>query len=218
MQQGEITVWGAVSIRAFRVHWALHELGLTYRTEPIQSRTGETLTAGYLRLNPRHKIPFLQDGDVGISESAAIVQHLFRRYGDGTGVYLPRSEADIARSDEWCYFVMTELDAHTLYLIRRHGHLPQIYGQAPEAVASAEEYCREQIVAMAPRIADADPYLFGERIGVADILLATCLDWADRYGIDLPDACAAYVGRAKARPAYAAAEASNALPADRVAP
>ena len=42
--------------------------------------------------------------------------------------------------------------------------------------------------------------------------------WADRYGIDLPDACAAYVGRAKARPAYAAAEASNALPADRVAP
>lgn len=213
MSRGEITVWGAVSVRALRVHWALAELGLDYRTEPIQSRTGETLTARYTELNPKQKIPCLEDGEIRISESAAIVQHLFRVYGPGSAVFLPTSAAEQAASDEWCYFAMTELDAHSLYLIRRHAYLPEIYGPAPEAVASARAYCLKQVNAVEPRIAAADPYLFGERIGAADILLTTCLDWAASYDIPLARPILDYRARTKSRPAYLAAVARNALPA-----
>ncbi len=213
MAASAIIVWGAASVRALRVYWALHELGLDYQRQPIQARTGETLTEGYTRLTRKQKIPFLQDGEFGISESAAIVQYLFRAYGGDADVYLPTTAQDQAASDEWCYFVMTELDAHTLYLIRRHGHLPEIYGDAPAAVASAEEYFKKQVNAVAPRIARAAPYLFGDRIGVADILLTTCLDWAATYDIALDDACLAYRARTTARPAYAAAAEANAVPA-----
>ncbi len=213
MNQAAITVWGVVSLRALRVHWALAELGLDYRTEPIQSRTGETLTAHYTGLNPKQKIPFLVDGAIGISESAAIVQHLFRVYGPGTSVYLPATAAAEAVSDEWCYFAMTELDAHSLYLIRRHGYLPEIYGAAPEAVASAKEYFRKQMAAVGARVAGANPYLFGARIGAADILLTTCLDWAVGYEIPLDRSVLDYLGRTTSRPAYLAAVARNALPA-----
>ena len=85
----KITVWGVVTGRAHRVHWALRELGLPYETKTIQSRTGETQTAEYTKLNPKQKIPYLQDGDFGLSESAAIVQYLFRKYGDRRNVYAP---------------------------------------------------------------------------------------------------------------------------------
>jgi len=55
-------LWGVGSARALRVHWALIGLGLEYRSERIQSRSGETETPAYRRLNPRGKIPVLEDG------------------------------------------------------------------------------------------------------------------------------------------------------------
>lgn len=195
-----------------RVLWALHELGLDYAHRPIGARTGETQLDAYGRINPKRKIPSLEDGDLVMTESAAIARHLFRAYGEGRDVFVPSTEAARAREDEWCFWAMTELDAHSLYAIRRHKFLAHIYGEAPEAVASAGEYCRKQLDAMAPRIAAASPYLFGERIGVADILLGTCLDWAVNYEVGIPDSCSPYLERLKARPAYKAATEVNVLP------
>ena len=216
MAEHQITVWGVGTGRAFRVHWALREMGLAYETVPIQARTGETQTQDYARLNPKRKIPFFRDGDVAISESAAIVQYLFRVHGEAAGLYVPGDAKAQALSDEWCYTVMTEFDAHSLYLIRRHKYLSEIYGTAPEAVASAEEYFLKQLRAMAPKIAAAGPYLFGERLGAADILLTTCLDWAAAYDLAIDDASQVFRARANARPAYRAARQANAVPqADR---
>ena len=214
MTEPAITVWGAASSRALRVYWALHELGLAYVRRPIRARTGETQTDEYGRINPKRKIPSLRDGDQVITESAAIVNYLFRAYGAAADVFVPEVAGEQAASDEWCYFVMMELDAHSLYIIRRHKYLSEIYGEAPEAVASAEDYCLKQIDAVVPRIAAADPYLFGDRLGAADILLATTLDWAENYGLTLPEACVAYRDRTTARPAYAAAAAANAVDAN----
>jgi len=197
-----ITLWGTGTIRVLRVHWALKELGLTYRTEPVHPRNGDTLTERYTELTPKQKIPFLTDGDLRLSESAAIVHYLFDRYGEGKDVFRPESAEDKGRSNEWCYFVMSEIDAHSLYVIRRHRYLEDIYGPAPEAVASAEEYCLKQMTAVTPRIAEADPYLFGDRISAADILVASCVEWAIDYGIALAPPCLEYLERTRARPAY----------------
>jgi len=161
---GEIILWGAISLRALRVHWALQELGLSYQFRPIGSRTGETLTTEYTRFNPKQKIPTLQDGDFTLTESPAIVNYLFNTYGAGKDVYLPQNPVEQARADEWSYFAMMELDAHSLYLIRRHKFLPEIYGEAPVAVASAAEYCLKQINAVAPAIGDIEDLIFGATI------------------------------------------------------
>ncbi len=206
---GGITLWGAISVRALRVHWALHELALDYQFRPIQSRSGETLTDEYTGLNPKQKIPCLQDGDFTLTESAAMVNYLFNAYGAGKDLFFPRTPQEQARSDEWSYFAMMELDAHSLYVIRRHKFLSEIYGEAPVAVDSAAEYCLKQINAVAPRIGQADPYLFGEKFGAADILVSTTLDFAQRYEVELPEACLPYLNRTQARPAYQAAKARN---------
>jgi len=202
LSQDGITLWGTGTIRVLRVHWALLELDLPYRTEAIHPRNGDTLTRGYTELTPKQKVPFLTDGDFRLSESAAIVHYLFDRYGEGKDVFRPESAEDKARSNEWCYFVMSEIDAHSLYVIRRHRYLEDIYGAAPEAVVSAEEYCLKQMTAVTPRIAEADPYLFGDRISTADILVATCVEWALDYGIPLATPCLDYLENTRARPAY----------------
>ncbi len=213
MARSDITLWGAGTTRVLRVHWALLELGLDYQVIPIQARTGETQEPAYSRLNPKQKIPFLQDGDVGISESPAIAHYLFHQYGAEQDVYVPDSAAAQARSDEWCYFVMTEFDAHPLYIIRRHRYLSHIYGEAPEAVRSAEEYFHKQMLAYAPRAAAADPYLFGDQISVADILLSSCIAWAVNYDQPVDQSYLDYFARTSARPAFIEAQQRNHVPA-----
>ena len=79
MPAPHLVLWGAGTGRTIRAHWAMHELGLAYESRPIGPRTGETKTAEYTALNPRQKVPLLQDGDFKIGESAAIVAYLLRR-------------------------------------------------------------------------------------------------------------------------------------------
>jgi glutathione S-transferase len=204
-----LVLWGIGTARALRAHWMLAELGMPYISRRIQSRTGETLTPDYLSLCPRHKIPLLQHGELLLTESAAIVHYLADQYARAADFYVPADAAQRAKVNEWCYFVINELDGHTLYVIRRHLALKHIYGEAPTAVDSARMYFREQVTALEGRFGEAQAYLFGSQLSVADILLATCLDWAVREGIALPDAVMAYRDRVLSRAAYREAARRN---------
>ncbi len=204
----DLTLYGVGTSRTMRAHWMLLELGLDYESLPIQSRSGETLTDEFRRLNPRHKIPVLKHGNFVLAESAAIVQYLSETFAHSTEMYVPRDAQARAEMNESCYFIMTELDAGSLYVVRRHEGLAAIYGEAPTAVASAKTYFLHNLEAMAPRI-DRAPYLFGELLSAADILLTTCLDWAVVSGIALPKQAVDYQLRIARRPAYQAALKRN---------
>ena len=92
---------------------------------------------------------------------------------------------------------------------RRHDGLKQLYGEAPTVVESAKSYFLHNLQAMVPSIERHHPYLFGERLSVADILLMTCLDWAASERIPLPEPAARYRKRVALRPACQAALARN---------
>ena len=204
----ELTLWGIGTSRTIRAHWMLLELGLDYETRPVQSRSGETLTDEFRRLNPRHKIPVLQHKSLVLTESAAIIQYLSETYADPRKLYAPHDAETRAALNEWCYFIMTELDAGSLYIVRRHEGLAPVYGDAPIAVESAKTYFSHNLEAMAPRIARS-PYLFGERLSTADILLTTCLEWAVVCNIALPQELVDYRRRSAQRPAFQAALKKN---------
>ena len=205
----DLTVWGVGTSRTMRAHWMLLELGLEYECHPIQSRTGETHTDEFKRLNPRHKIPVLRHGSLVLTESAAILQYLSETFANSPEVYVPHDAESRARLNEWCYFIMSELDAGSLYVVRRHDGLKQIYGEAPAAVESAKNYFLHNVEAMASQIGNENLYLFSDRLSVADILLMTCLDWAVSCGISLPETVAHYRRRVALRPAYQAALKKN---------
>ena len=215
----DLTLWGVGTSRTVRPHWAMHELALTYKIKPIGPRTGETKTAEYTRLNPRQKIPLLQDGDFRIGESAAIVAYLSRMYSTPERALIPESTRDYAAWLEWCFFIVTELDSTSLYVMRRHSAdaLGPIYGVAPEVVAQAAEYFRAQLRHVEVALADGRQFLMGDRFSSADILLTTCLDWAVAYGVGICDNAQPYLDRMRSREAYQRAVAAN-IPAVPITP
>lgn len=205
MTSRQLTLWGMGTPRQLRAHWMLAELGLDYEYFPVHPRSGETTKPEFLRINPRHKVPVLRHGEMVITESAAIIQYLSEAFEPPSGMHVPRDAAGRARLNEWCFFIMSELDATSLYTIRRHLSLKHIYGEAPRAVEEARKYFSEQLGAIADRIGAHGPYLLVEGFSAADILMLTCLDWAVEEKIELPASAALYRDRLRRRSAYQAA-------------
>ena len=200
-----ITVWGAGTSRTLRVHWALAELGVQYELRPIGPRTGETQSAAFRALSVKEKVPLVVEDDLVLTESAAIVTWLGDRFG---GLTPTPGTVERARYYEWLSFILMELDAHTLYVMRKHGDLKHLYGEAPAAMEAAKAGFEKQIRWALPRI-ESSPFLVGETFTGVDILMTTCLDWAVAYGFDLAAPLDAYRLRHHERPAYSTAADRN---------
>jgi len=80
--------------------------------------------------------------------------------------------------------------------------LGPIYGVAPDVVAKAGEYFREQLRHVEVALQDGRAYLMGDQFTSADILLTTCLDWAIDYGVGICDNAHPYRDRIRERRAY----------------
>jgi len=199
-----LAVWGGATSRTMRVHWMLHELGLDYQPRLIGSRTGATQSDEFRRLNPKEKIPVLVDGELVLTESVAIVTYLGDTYGPDSGLVPKPYSVARARYNEWVSFVQMELDAHTLYVMRKHRDLADLYGEAPAAVQTAIEGFKKQLAVAESALVDQD-YLLGNAFSAADLILMTCLDWARFYDIELGTGFAGYGARIRARPAYRSA-------------
>ena len=211
-----LVLWGTGTSRTIRPIWAMHELGLTFEHRPILPRTGETQTPEYTSLTARQKIPLLRDGDLTITESAAIVYYLSDTYGNDDNRLVPLDPADRARCLEWCFFAISELDATALYVIRRHRDLKHIYGDAPVANDSAAQYFQKQMRSVDRALEDGRAHILGPRFSAADLILSTCLSWAVRYGVPVSATALAYNERITARPAYSQALESNKPPVPAV--
>lgn len=106
--------------------------------KPIGSRGSEILTKEYASVNAAKTVPALQDGDLVVVESGAIVNYICSEYGQKHDLCPPANNRDRSQYDMWCFFSLMELDANTLYIVWRHGDLHSIYGEAPVAVETAK--------------------------------------------------------------------------------
>ena len=203
-------LWGVGSTRTLRAHWALVFLGLEYETRAILTRTPAMETPEYRAVNPRGKIPTLIDGDLTVTESPAIVAYLAERYSTPERRLIPEGIEQRAFYFEWMSFISMELDATSLYVLRRHEGLPEIYGPAPEACVAARAYFERMIKAAALRLDDGRRFLLGEAFFGVDILMTSCLDLAVNYGFELPEAFAAYRARIDDEPSTILAHRANA--------
>jgi len=68
--------WMSGSPFAWRVMLALEYKGLKYESRRMDPSKGEHKTDDYLAINPRGKVPALQDGDFTVRESLAILTYL----------------------------------------------------------------------------------------------------------------------------------------------
>jgi glutathione S-transferase len=205
----EPIVWGIGTTRTMRVHLMLLEFGVPYQTRAIKTRTPDMETAEFQALNPKGKIPVLQHNDLTLTESAAIAGYIAEVFPAPRDFFIPTTAAERAAVNEWCFFIMTELDAHSLYLIRRHLGLAHIYGAAPDAVASAKEYFYKLINAKAGHFSDGRLFLFGDRWSVADVLLMSIVEWLGSIDFAMPEFLEGFASNMRRRPAYQQAHIFN---------
>src|SRR5438552_6075594 len=76
-------IYFAPNTRAVRIVWLFEELGLPYELERFKLGDRAMRSPDYLKVHPMGRVPALEDGNVTIFESGAIVQYVLAKYGQG---------------------------------------------------------------------------------------------------------------------------------------
>lgn len=89
-----------LSGHAYRVQLFLALLGLPVELKTVDLVAGEHKQAAFLALNPFGQVPVIEDGELCLPDSAAILVYLARRY-DAGGHWLPADAVGAARVQRW---------------------------------------------------------------------------------------------------------------------
>ncbi|MCI3131961.1 glutathione S-transferase family protein [Phenylobacterium aquaticum] len=194
-----ITVWGGQTSRSIRVVWLLEEMGLPYQIRQVDM-LAPVRDPEFLAVNPADYIPALQDGDVSMIESIAIMEYLMARYGPTP---LAPAPADPTFPAYQQFLHLGEAGLATLMM-------PVVVSRfmAPEAEREnwGATWClavlQKRLNLVRQRLA-ASPYLAGEAFTAADISVTYALNLGQRNcGLTLGDAEQAYLARTTGRDAY----------------
>lgn len=197
----KLVLWGRnTSANVQKVIWALEELGIAYIRKDVGGAFGGLDTPEYGAMNPNRRIPVLQDGDLVLWESSAIVRYLAARYGAGT--LWPEDPKVRAIADQWADWANTTFQPAWIEVF------VQLVRTAPSKRDMGLIKARNDAANASFRMLDGrlgeSPYLAGETPTYADILCGVALyRWSvlDVRRIAMPNVDA-WHERLKQRPAF----------------
>jgi len=193
-----ITVFGEG--RGFRVVWLLEEMGLPYRLRPVDLLAGVEKDAEYLAINPAGFIPAIQDGDVTMVESIAIMEYLMARYGP-TPLAPGSHDPAFPAYQQFLHLGEAGLAASMFFVLGARNFGPE--AERDNWTARQALGVFESRLGLVTRQLARSPYMAGERFTAADISVTYALELAQRaIGFALGEAEQAYVARTSGRDAY----------------
>ncbi len=205
-------LYGSKNSRSIRVAWALEEVGATYDYERIWMMKGQGQSPEFKAVNPAGKIPVLQDGAMNLTESGAIILYIADKFPEAR--LLPTELAARGEAYRWFFYAITEVEPHLWAIAQHRFALPE-----DKRISALEPTSTWQLArALRPieKFLGQREFIAGDAFTVADIVTTHCLTWALSAKLEGPgDACLAYIGRMKQRPAYQAAMARETLEAEK---
>ena len=189
-------------VRDLRIRWALEEIGRPYRTRIFDAMAPRP--ADYHDWHPFEQVPALDDGEVRLFESGAILLYL----GEQDERLLPRDAEGRWQATAWLLGALSSVEPVLMHLFT----LDHIDADEPWATAarpSAVEAVHWRLAPVARALGDKD-WLTG-RFTIADIVMVMvlrCLRHTDI--VDEYPKLAAYRARGEARPAFQRALADQA--------
>lgn len=189
----------------WKVRLLLDMLGLDYERVPVDSSRGETQQAAFKAVSGRGQIPVLEDGDLRLWDSQAILFYLARRYGGAgsgglkAGAWLPAAPVAEAQVLQWLALSENEL----LYgLARARAALK--FGR-PFDVGAAQAEGRAGLGVLEQHLA-GHHWLVGDGPTIADLACYPYVALAHEADVTLDDcpAVRAWCGRIAALPGYRA--------------
>ncbi len=194
-----LKLWYAPRTRAMRIVWLLEELGLPYTLERVEFTP--TTNEFFIQKSPLGKLPTLEDGDLVMCESGAIVEYVLERYGNGR---LAPSVGSAARAAflQWLHFAESTAFpplGFVIWLTRYRGDSGQyetLIADSRARAASGFDFVQRQLGQKA--------WLLGDEFSAADVMMGFTLAAAQALGVldDRFGSLKAYLARLQARPAF----------------
>ncbi|MEE9158156.1 MAG: glutathione S-transferase family protein, partial [Gammaproteobacteria bacterium] len=168
-----------------RVLAVIYHLGLEAELELVDLPKGEQMREAFLRLNPNHMIPVLEDGDFVLWESNAIMQYLTsKRPGNALWPSDPKVQANISR---WQCWQLGHWGAACGILIyeRLVKKMFDLGPPDPAEIAKAEERFH-RFADVLNRYLEGRTWLVGDSVTLADFSVGSLLDLTDaaKYPIE----------------------------------
>lgn len=189
----------APNSRAVRIVWLFEELGLPYELARFKLGDRAMRAPDYLRLHPMGRVPTLEDGDVTVFESGAIVQYVLARYGNG------RLVPDVSSPDfptylQWLHYAEGMIMPPVNTIVVETILLPP--ERRNQLNVDRAVKLLSQMLGAVDKGLEGREFLAGSFSG-ADIMTGHACTVATRMGADVSDKrnVAAYVERLNSRPA-----------------
>lgn len=179
--------------------WALEEAGVDYDLKVTDIMKGEQKGPELIAVNPMGKLPTLVDGDIVVTEAAAIALYLADRYAPA----LAPAQGDPRRGTylRWSLFAPSVIEPAVM---ARHS------GWAVKDV-SAGWGTFEAMLAAAESAIAGKSFVLGETFSMADVVFGGTLRFMIGFKqIEPTPLFMQYVDRLNQRPALQRAEAKNA--------
>ena len=197
----------APNSRSVRALWLFNELGLPYELEIYPLGDKSMRTPEYLKVHPLGRVPALEDGDLTIFESGAIVQYVLDKYGNGAMVPTSGS-TDYPTYLQWLHYAEGMIMPQINIIVVETIFLPEERRNQTN-VDRATKLLTRMLTAVDVHLRDRK-FLAGGFSG-ADIMTGHACIVSGRLGADISDKpnIAAYIDRLEARPALQKAWATK---------
>jgi glutathione S-transferase len=171
----------------------LRELDAEHEQIIVDFTKGDNRNPEFMAINPMAKLPTLVDGDVVVTEAAAICLYLADKYID-KGLAPPVDSVERGRYYRYILFSGNVLEP--VFAVEGADYNPQSVGWGDR------ERCMAAVEVMTPERG----WVLGDNFSAADVVFGGTLDFSMQFGwIKEPTAkVAAYVQRIRERPVYRA--------------
>ena len=187
-----ITLYHCVSARSFRPLWMLEELGVFYELKmlPFPPRFKDR---DYLAVNPLGTVPTFLDGDVRMTESAAICQYLAARYAPTT-LNVPTDAAHFGAYLNWLHFGEATL-TFPQTIVLRYSRFEAPERRLPQAAADYTRWFLARLRAIDAVVSETD-FMCAHRFTAADVSVGYALMLAESLTLDMQCSrrCASVLG------------------------
>ena len=154
-----------------RIVWLCEELGLDYELRTYDRNAGDQLAPpAYKALHPMGIAPVIQDGDLLLGESGAIVEYILAKHGPG-GLTRAPSDPDFASYLYWLHFANGTLQP----IMGRNMMVQRLALPAEHPMAAAMRKRLELVLSQVEARCAQAPYLAGSAFSAADIMSAFSL-------------------------------------------
>ena len=196
----------APNSRAGRIVWLLEELELPYELNRMDFHPKDLKSDEHLSRHPLGRVPVLDDGDVRIFESGAIVEYVLARHKNG-GLKPAVDSPMFPEYLQWFHYCEGMVMPPVNTIVVQTLLLPP-ERRDETALSQAQRLLGKALAPVDEALAGRD-YLIGD-FSAADIMLGHALFMSNRTGCvtDEMTNIKGYIGRIEQRPAFQKAMAS----------